>query len=629
MLCCVDGIYDCGIAPRRWKSELVWEHSPGFLSCERFQDEVFLGTYDTCLGLKSQLCKLSSSGVVQVFDPSEGVYHIRNQGDSYCYIACEQGDLYKLTSASGTAVLIESHTRARGYHDACDGDGHRYSVEEESTHPPNQANIKRDGVDWMTLNFGCKDITYYDGKLWIGAYHISNDYKCSLAWIDVTSKTVHFGEFYSGHIVCPTYYNGKVWAALQLTGGGAAVINSDGEYYQVPGNQGWAVKVVNGILLVTTTEGSWRGSGFSHLLVFDGTKFTEVRSFPDTEPWDICAGDTVDEFYLVTRNEREECGMGRVYKLTRFSSPTSSTPIQVSSATQVFQVGEPITDVCLHGDDLYLSPHLHYNNAKIYVLDTTSDSLRSESVYSGVVESVYRVWDEGDLVFAGTEQPPMFLVKQSGTWGVGERYADEGWAVLGNKAADGKHFRGWSYRNLNTSIKWGSGSGSWSSFPSLGKRIVWWIESFDGAYYAGTSSTTGYKNANDGRIYKWAGSWNSLNLGPIGGVITTKTYGDAIYFGTVHPQEILRFDGVNWDKWCFGDDGEVSKFWTDGERLFCGTTTSTEMSIRQWTGGTWSVVWSIDAKPSKWAVQGVARDGKMWITFRDGNFTKCWEIDYE
>ena len=188
MICCHDGKYNCDLTPGgpggpvgSWRATLVWEHSPGFFSCERFQNEVFMGTYETCLGFKAQLIRLSDQKILRTFTSTESIYHIRNQGDSYCYVACEQGNLYKMTDINGSLTLIESQTYPMGYYDACDGDGHRYSVEKKSVGPPNQVKFRRDGASWVDGNFGCKEILYNDGKLWIGAYNLSNDYKCALS----------------------------------------------------------------------------------------------------------------------------------------------------------------------------------------------------------------------------------------------------------------------------------------------------------------------------------------------------------------------------------------------------------------------------------------------------------------
>lgn len=324
MICCDGDTYNCDPAGGSgggpvgiWHSSLVWEHSPGFFSCERFQGEVLAGTYDTCLNFHAQLCHIGSKSVIRTFSSSESIYHLRNQGDDHCYLACEQGNLYRLNTPLGSPVLVESQTYPMGYYDACDGDGHRYSVEKKSVHPPNQVKIRRDGADFVTANFGCKEICWDGSSLWLGAYHISNSDKCALCRLDVGSRTLHFGTIYRGHIVCPTLYDGKIWAALQLSGGGAAVINSSGYFARIEGNQGWMCKVVNGVLVVTTTDGRWRGYGPSHLFEWSGSAWVKVLDMPDAEPWDICAGSTADEFYLVTRNEHLSCGMGRVYKLER------------------------------------------------------------------------------------------------------------------------------------------------------------------------------------------------------------------------------------------------------------------------------------------------------------------------
>ena len=166
-------------------------------------------------------------------------------------------------------------------------------------------------------------------------------------------------------------------------------------------------------------------------------------------------------------------------------------------------------------------------------------------------------------------------------------------------------------------------------FPTLGKRIVWWVEFFKGKYYAGTSDTVTYHSANNGKIYEWVGVWRELPLGPIGGIITIKTVGDAIYFGTTHPESILRYDGKKWDRWDFDPTYEVAKFWVDSKgRLFCGTVTSDRVTIRHWFNNTWAPVWSIPAKAQKWCVQGVAVPGGVVVAFRDGTLTRIWKISY-
>ena len=288
-------------------------------------------------------------------------------------------------------------------------------------------------------------------------------------------------------------------------------------------------------------------------------------------------------------------------------------------AKQIGTIPERITDICRWGDAIFLSPYLGYGKGKVYVYD---GSLYAESIGVGRIESVYRVWVGKDgQVHAGTEQPALFLTRP---WQVVQKYASHGWAVLGNMASDGSEWRGYSYR--------GQPSRMWRDnepFPSIPGRIVWCVESFRGFYYAGTSGNSTYKNANDGLIYIYDSSWQVVPLGLIGGVITAKTHKDAIYFGTTHPESILRFDGERWDRWDYDFDLEVAKFWVDeAGRLFTATANVDTICLRQFCHGSWEVVWSIPGHSTRWGPQGTAWDGKIILAFWDRNMTKVWEIDY-
>ena len=298
-----------------------------------------------------------------------------------------------------------------------------------------------------------------------------------------------------------------------------------------------------------------------------------------------------------------------------FPGPPLAAPYQ---AKQVATVPEHITDMLQVGNVVFLSPYLSYSSGKIYRLDSTG--LHAESLNCGRVESVYRIWQANGAIFAGTEQPPRYLQRP---WRTIQKYSSHGWAVLGNVASDGTVWRGWSYR--------GKGSKLWRNdapFPGIPGRIVWWVESYAGKYYAGTSGDTSYKNANDGRIYVWENAWKPVPTGPMGGVITLKTFKGALYAGTCHPQSIWRFNGTTWQKWDFNGTEEVSKFWTDeAGRLFTATTEGGKIRLRQWDGNTWPEVWSIPGRSKKWGPQGCARNGAITLVFWSGN-TRIWKILY-
>ena len=318
MICCDGDTYNCdpsgGGVVGIWDVKLLWEHSPGFFSCERFQGETLLGTYDTCLGFSAQLCHLESRSVLHTFSSSESVYHIRNQGDDHCYVACEQGNLYKLTSPTGTPVLVESQHYHMGYYDALDYEGHRYSLEKENIYPPNKVAIWRDGAGWFTShNWKGKDMLEFGGSLFVSATGVDNDIKATIARIDM-DRTEHLYKKFPGWTGFLAAYDGKVWTTLSY---GAKIYNTSGQLWSIPGSTGWFIGEVNGVLLATSTEGGWRLNGPSYVFEFDGANWVKVVTIPDAEPWCICSGGSSDEFILVTRNEHEWCGKGRVYKLTR------------------------------------------------------------------------------------------------------------------------------------------------------------------------------------------------------------------------------------------------------------------------------------------------------------------------
>ena len=325
MICCTDDKYTCtpgsgggggGGAAGLWDATLLWEHSPGFFSCERFQGETLLGTYSTCLGFKAQLCHLEAKSVIHTFTSSESIYHIRNQGDAHCYLACEQGNLYKLNIPLGTPVLIEPQHYVMGYYDALDYGGYRYSLEKATVYPPNETMIRRNGAAWVhTHGWKAKDMVELGNSLYFSATGIDNAIRARIIRIDIADRTQHFYKKFSGWTGYLAAYDGKVWCTMET--GKAMIYNTAGQEWTLPGHTSWFIGVVNGILLATSTEGDWRGDGPSYVFEFNGSDWIKVLTVPDAEPWAICPGATIDKFIFVTRNEHEHCGMGRAYELTR------------------------------------------------------------------------------------------------------------------------------------------------------------------------------------------------------------------------------------------------------------------------------------------------------------------------
>lgn len=313
-------------------------------------------------------------------------------------------------------------------------------------------------------------------------------------------------------------------------------------------------------------------------------------------------------------------------------------PVTVTKSKLLGTLPEPICDSVYWKGKLYLAPYLTYKKCKIYVINTSSGEFSAISPFDQIVESVYRLWvnPNSDCLYLQTEQPPLFYQSNNGEkWKLVEKYADEGWGVLGCTTSNGKIFRGYSYRNMDTVIKVYDNN-EWINFPSLGKKIVWTIEYLNGYYYAGTSPTAGYKNSYIGNIYMYDGkkTWTPVKgyeVGDkIGGAICSLATEDGLFFGTGNPQTILLLNNGMWKRYHFFDKHEISKIWRDSYgRVFTGTVTGEKMMIRQWTGNNWVDIFKIDARPGRWDVLGNVAGQNMYIIYRDRNYTKILLLRYQ
>jgi len=296
---------------------LVAEHSPGFFSCLWHNGRLYMGTYSGGTHGKCQLCRLDGNKVtvVHTFD-GESVYHLRGFED-YMIMPIEQGNLYRRDD-DGTITKLRDRSMTMGFYDFCWLDSHWYAVEKMNVHPPNQVAIYKDNNDWFTsTDWKAKDMMPLNGKLYLSATGIGgsaeDDGSAAIVQIDPVTKAETFvtSQYHNCWTGGLGIYDGKAWATIDCNG---KVFNSAG-WSQNLGDQGWFVGEIDGNLFATT-GGKWRGTGPSHLYIFqkDQNKFVKLMDFPDAEPWSMCRGESSGVYYLVTRNQQGS--LGRVYRLS-------------------------------------------------------------------------------------------------------------------------------------------------------------------------------------------------------------------------------------------------------------------------------------------------------------------------
>ena len=310
---------------------------------------------------------------------------------------------------------------------------------------------------------------------------------------------------------------------------------------------------------------------------------------------------------------------------------------KITHLRKLAEFDEPICDLAYHKNRLYLGPYLSYKKCKIYVIDTRSGQTSIMNPSNTTVESVYRIWvsPEGQLNLQ-TEQPPLFYQSTDGRkWELIEKYADKGWAVLGCVTSNGVNFRGFSYRNRDTVIKFRE-NGKWQNLPTLGKKIVWNMAYFKGHYYAGTGPTVGYKNNHIGNVYRYDSkgkTWISVKgfeTGDrIGNVVCSLATRNGLFFGTGRPQSILLMQRGGWKEFYFSEKYEISRIWQDpSERIFAGRVSKKKMSIIEWKGSKWLTIFTTEAEPKRWSVLGFATGHEMYVAYRDRDKTKVISFTY-
>jgi len=296
-----------------YTAKVVDVHQPGFFSCANMDGRILFGTYqDYHHKMHCQLCELVN-GKIKVLSTFEGesVYHIRPY-KGYCVLPIEQGNLY---SWNGTPTKIKNRTYRMGFYDFLWLDGHSYAIEKKNVYPPSVVAIYRDLKPWFfSTGWKAKDLQALGGKLYASATPLNNHTEAAIVEIDPVTKAVKFFKMFRW---CWTgglgIYDGAVWTSFDCDG---TFYNTKGEEFHL-GDHGWFIGAV-GDTLFATTGGKWRGVGPSHLWVFnpETRKFEKKLDIQDAEPWFMCAGPAGNQYYLVTRNEKEG-NLGRVYLITR------------------------------------------------------------------------------------------------------------------------------------------------------------------------------------------------------------------------------------------------------------------------------------------------------------------------
>ena len=116
---------------------------------------------------------------------------------------------------------------------------------------------------------------------------------------------------------CNGMYKGEIYYGLQF-GGTTKIFKYPHTFIQTIPDIAWRMREVGDTFLLTAAEHGWRKGGPSYLYVMDTATglFVKKLQIPDAEPWDICKGPAGNQYYLVTRNEKEN-NLGRVYLITR------------------------------------------------------------------------------------------------------------------------------------------------------------------------------------------------------------------------------------------------------------------------------------------------------------------------
>jgi hypothetical protein len=299
----------------------VAHHKPGFFSCANLAGHILLGTYDAHNGggggMKCQLCELRGKTVrVLTSFHGESIYNIRPYQNKYVMLPVEQGALWRLDWPNTFSVVHPKHLRMGHYDFSWSGDDWITSEKNTITKTNKSQLWKNGNLLYQSSDFTWKEFVIKDGTAYIAAYFIWKRTEGGLLTVNLKTgipSLVHSER--RGACYAVGKYKNDVFYTIQF-GKKTKVYKYPSRFIQEIPDIAWRLREIGGTFFMTAAEHGWRKAGPSYLYVFNpATKLFEKKlRIKDAEPWDICAGENENTYYLVTRNDKEG-NLGRVYKI--------------------------------------------------------------------------------------------------------------------------------------------------------------------------------------------------------------------------------------------------------------------------------------------------------------------------
>jgi len=303
-----------------YTATVVAQAQPGFFSCA-WNNGLYMGTYqDYDHKGHCYLCKLEGNRVVRLHTfPGESIYNIRSY-PGYLMLPVEQGALWRYDIGGGYSITHPKHLRMGHYDFAWTPSGWVTS-EKETITSQNRSQLWKNGqLLYETSEYTWKEFVFYKGKIYPASYYIHHRTEGGL--VEVNPETGEARLVYSQvgtHCFCNGIDSlGRLLYALQH-GASATIRTLQGPIQEVP-DIPWRIKTIKNTMttFMLAAEHGWRKGGPCYLYVLNTNNglFEKKLQLPDAEPWDICQGPSGNQFYLVTRNEKEG-NLGRVYLIER------------------------------------------------------------------------------------------------------------------------------------------------------------------------------------------------------------------------------------------------------------------------------------------------------------------------
>ena len=310
-----------------YTAALIATYQPGFFSCCKMPNALYLGSYmdyNHKHEMQAQLCRLDENKVTKLrtVRGSESIYNITPIDKTSMFLSCEQGPLLG-SDLAGKVWTIHVKTLDMGAYWTDwwehDGKSEWVTTEKDTINTSNKSRIWINGkLLYESSDFTWKEGVIIDDTMYISAYFIWKHKEGGL--LTVNLKTGEPNLVYSEpDTACYALgkYNGAIYYGLQHNAE-TRIFKYPHTFIQTIPDIAWRFRQVDDTFFLTAAEHGWRKDGPSYLYVLntDTGKFIKKLQLSDVcEPWDIDKGPTANTYYLVSRCEKGN--IGKVFLVTK------------------------------------------------------------------------------------------------------------------------------------------------------------------------------------------------------------------------------------------------------------------------------------------------------------------------